>query len=387
MSDPQTHARFAPSAAHRWLECPGSIALSAGIPDTSSEFADEGTFAHDIAARALLGLQSIDKYVGTVSACGRFTVDAAMVDALRLYTDAFAALQMMDGVGPTAIEERVALSDDVYGTADALAWSGDRKTLHVMDLKYGQGVYVEVERNPQLMIYGAAALRSRRGTSIDVERVTLHVVQPRHPARPAWRSWTIARDELDAFGQGVVDVAASIKAGADTLYAGDWCRWCPAKATCPKLRETALEAARAAFADVDALTPATSPPDPAALSDDDLGRALTAAGVVETWLSAVRAYALERVRAGYRVPGWKLVRGQSRRSWIDETTAAAWLAEHGVEPRGPAPMISPAQAEKQLPREIRADVARLCAKSDAGTVLASESDRRPGVSPADVFLQ
>ena len=37
------HAILGASSSHRWLACPGSIRLSAGMPGTSSVYADEGT--------------------------------------------------------------------------------------------------------------------------------------------------------------------------------------------------------------------------------------------------------------------------------------------------------------------------------------------------------
>ena len=47
---PTKHARCSASAAHRWINCPGSVALSDQCPDPgSSSYADEGTVAHNLA--------------------------------------------------------------------------------------------------------------------------------------------------------------------------------------------------------------------------------------------------------------------------------------------------------------------------------------------------
>ena len=47
---PSKHARCSASAAHRWINCPGSVALSDQCPDPgSSSYADEGTVAHELA--------------------------------------------------------------------------------------------------------------------------------------------------------------------------------------------------------------------------------------------------------------------------------------------------------------------------------------------------
>ena len=44
------HARLSPSGAHRWMRCPGSVALEAPFPDNSNRYSAEGTLAHDLAA-------------------------------------------------------------------------------------------------------------------------------------------------------------------------------------------------------------------------------------------------------------------------------------------------------------------------------------------------
>ncbi len=134
-----SHAVLAPSAAHWWMECPGSIALCEAVPEEpSSEYAAQGTFAHEIAAKALRESRDAVNYMGVNSPCGRFRVDSEMVDAVQLYLDTIDAVEFLHGRAPLEVEQRVTLTDEVWGTADALVWC--EGVLHVFDFKYGAGV-------------------------------------------------------------------------------------------------------------------------------------------------------------------------------------------------------------------------------------------------------
>ena len=88
------------------------------------------------------------------------------------------------------------------------------------------------------------------------------------------------------------------------LVPGAWCRFCPAAGVCPALREQALATAQAEFASM----PLPSPPTPASLPAEEIGRLLVAADLVELWIRALRAHAHAELQAGRTIPGWKLVR-------------------------------------------------------------------------------
>lgn len=60
----QHHAKLSPSGAHRWMACAGSLALESKYPDSSSDFAEEGTLAHALAAICLEGEHDAAFFVG-----------------------------------------------------------------------------------------------------------------------------------------------------------------------------------------------------------------------------------------------------------------------------------------------------------------------------------
>ena len=45
----RSHSVLSPSGAHRWLVCTPSALLEQQFPDTTSEAAQEGTLAHELA--------------------------------------------------------------------------------------------------------------------------------------------------------------------------------------------------------------------------------------------------------------------------------------------------------------------------------------------------
>jgi hypothetical protein len=378
-----THAKLAPSAAHRWMHCPGSVALCAGQPDESSEYADEGTFAHSLAARCLTTEREAKSVLGTVSVDGRFRCGDEMARAIQVYLDVVRQQELVDGASASFVEQRVHVSKDVHGTADKMTLSADGRTLHVFDFKYGAGVFVDAERNEQMMLYGLGALLTHATLCKKVETVELHVVQPRYFGdSPPWRSWSVSATELRTkFGAEVVAAVKATQQPRPTLASGSHCKFCKAKAVCPQLRKDALASAQHAFA-----VPAKVAPEPKTLDAAEVARLLPLFTRAEEWISAVRAHAYELANRGEPISGYKLVQKVGNRKWIDEEAVVVTkLGEAGIDPWKPREPISPAEAERRLGKKRAGIVDPLTVRPATGTVLVEESDKRPAISAGAVF--
>ena len=376
-----THAPLAPSAAHRWMRCPGSYEATKGCPETDSVYSREGTFAHDVAAQLLHNGAPAKRAIGWKSKNLEFVVDEKMADAIQVYLSVIRGMLLLDG-GELLIEKQVTVTDDVYGTADAVVWLNGRRVLHVVDLKMGAGVLVEVEGNEQLLIYVLGALKEAGVSPREVDEVHMHIVQPRHFGGPPHRPAVVTAAELEAFSKELLSAVHAAKQPGAPLIAGDHCRFCPVRATCPALQTQALTVAQAVFSDLDPKR-TVQPPSPANLPMEELAKILPNLAVVEAWIKSVRDHAFHRVLAGETLPGYKLVEKLGNRKWIDESSVAATLQSFGVDPWNERTVISPAEAERRN-KAVKATVAKLTTRSPK-PLLVPESDKRDAIDSTRAF--
>ena len=285
------HAKLSPSGASRWMECPGSIALEADFPDSSSEYAAEGTLAHDISAQCLEENLLPHSFVGKRFEVDgfEFTVTAAMADFIADYMK---LVREFAKDGTLLIERKVDFSpvigvEDSFGTSDAIVIGAN--TLTVIDLKYGMGVAVSAENNPQLKLYALGALNDY-GDLADFEHVCMVIHQPRlNSVSECWMSV----EDLVAFGEAAKMAAEKVAEAVDTYGAHDaWdeaylspsekgCKFCKAKATCPALR-TEVDTVVGNAASVDDMKSFLQD-----LPVDDLGNAMDKVALVEQWCKGV----------------------------------------------------------------------------------------------------
>lgn len=383
-----SHSLFAPSAAHRWLRCPGSVSLCADIPNPSSVYADEGTAAHTVAARALTYNKPAAFFIGEEIQAGErvFIVTDEMAAYVQVYLD---DVRQRVGGGMLLHEQRVSFAEaigvpDQGGTADAVILSEDFKRLTVCDLKYGMGVQVFAEDNEQMLTYAVGVLETHGAVLGDeIESITLVIVQPRLDHIDEF-TYPIAK--LQEHVRRLNDAAANALCPAPTFQPGEkQCKFCPAKATCDEYRRHVSEAVLddgSMLDEPDGVMVLGELPIPAG---EKLGKMFGVLQLIEDWCKGVRAEVERQVFAGMSVIGpddkpMKLIEGRrGNRMWADPATAEGVLAGLLAADKiyKPRELISPAAADKLVPKPMRETLSTLVKQAPGKVKVALGSDPAP----------
>jgi len=351
------------STAKRVIGCPGSVALCAKMPPKpSSKYADEGTLLHNVMDVILSTGQTPESCIG-MSYGGIKLTDELINEKV------YPALAALDAVDPNkemeyATETRVGFGDllpGVFGSTDLLGRIGNRA--FILDWKFGSGVPVDAEDNPQLMFYAAAAMRTPEVQWVfdDCDEIECIIVQP-----PSVKRWVTDKKRIKAFEQELLMAVKIAQLPDAPINIGDHCRWCAAKPTCPKMTG-AVD--RALHAQIDILNVA------------QISNYLRQADTLEQWITDLRALAHQVLEAGKPVPGYKLVAKRAIRQWGDEDQALVAMLNEGIpeDELTTVKVISPAQAEKILKKHGKQLPANQVVAVSSGSTLAEESDPRPAV--------
>jgi hypothetical protein len=378
------HAKLSPSGAHRWMRCPGSVALEAPFPDNSNRYSAEGTLAHDLAAHYFQDAVDPHTLVGTEATVDGFDFTISKEMAAFVMDYAKLVREYAEG-GILLVEKRVDFSPvigvpDSFGTSDAIIIKGDE--LIVVDLKFGMGVKVDATENEQLQLYALGALNDF-GILADFTMVTMVIHQPRlnHVSE-----WTIPVEQLREFGEDARLAAVEVlDHETPRLEAGEkQCRFCKAKAVCPALNDSVslATAGVATAADFAEFLPT--------LVEDELSTAMSRVELVEQWCKGIRAEVERRLLAGTSVEGYKLVAGRKgNRAWADAAEAERIMKKSfrmRDDDMYEQVLISPTAAEKLLKDTPKrwARVQDLIQRGEGRPSVAPATDKRPALAIASV---
>ena len=366
---PDQHAVLSASSSHRWLECPPSALICAKVKDTSSEFARQGTDAHTLCeykVNAALGKQAKDPTEDLTY------FDSEMADC----TDAYAqyVLEQVEAAKQKCkdpivlVEQRLDFSrwvPEAFGTGDCVIVADERLT--IIDMKYGVGILVEAEKNPQMMCYALGALELFDGI-YDITEISMTIFQPR---RANVSTYTISKAELLQWADEVLAPTAQLAAKGEGEYkAGSHCQFCKVKATCRKRAEYNLELAKYDFEM------------PANLEDDEIEIILSKADELISWAADVKEFALQQALSGKEWHDWKLVEGRSVRKYVNDMAVADKVQSAGFDPYEHKVLGITAMTKMLGKTKFEELLSGLIEKPQGKPTLVPMSDKRPAMNTA-----
>jgi hypothetical protein len=371
------HALLSASGAQRWLSCPPSARLEEAVEEQSSEYAREGSFAHELAELylaqhlELIKKSQFNKRFKELRQNPFYSEE--LEDYVKIYMD-FAIEKINEARSRTKdavvlLEMRLDYSTWVpegFGTGDLVLVTDD--VLEVIDFKYGRGIQVGAEDNPQIQLYALGAL-SQFGCLYEINTVRMTIVQPR---LDSISTHEMTVDELVNWGEKTVKPIADLAfKGEGEFKAGEHCRFCRVRSTCRARAEMNMKLACYDFKE------------PPLLTDEEIVEVLDGADEYMKWISDVEAYALDQaVNNGKKWPGYKLVEGRSYRRYVDQDKAAEALmaAGYSEDVIYEKVLLGITKMEKAVGRkEFNELLAGLIEKPPGKVKLAPESDKRPAV--------
>lgn len=367
MSEEKQHALLSASAAHRWMNCTPSARLEQTFQDNSGEAAAEGTAAHALAEHKLRRALKMRSKKPILQ------YDSEEIDS---YTDGYVefvlekiTLAMKTCADPQVlIEQRLNFSKyvpDGFGTGDCVIIADG--VLHIIDFKYGQGVLVSAEDNPQMKLYALGALELFDGI-YDISTVSMTIYQPR---RENVSTYTVFKETLYQWAEEILKPTAAIAFKGDGDYVpGEHCQFCRAAVKCRARAEEKLKLARFEF---------TLPP---LLTDTDIEEILTKLDDLTSWANDIKAYALEAaVSHGKEWRGFKLVEGRSIRKYSNEEAVAEAAKAAGYRDIYEIKLIGITAMEKLLGKaKFQEILGGLIEKPPGKPTLVPLSDKRQAIN-------
>lgn len=363
------HALLSASASKQWLNCPPSAKLCSEIEDRASPYAQQGTDAHELCeykVQVALGndatnpTENLEYFDAEMENCTdeyRNYVVEQLEEAKKLCNDPI-----------VLVEQRLDFSKWVpqgFGTGDCLIVADD--VLHIIDFKYGLGVIVNAEHNPQMMCYGLGALDIYDGI-YDIKTVKMTIFQPR---RDNVSTFTMSKDELLSWADTVLAPTAKLAfEGKGEFKAGDHCTFCKIKATCRKRAEYNLQLAQYDFEM------------PANLDETEIAAILPKVDDLVSWVNDIKEYALQQALSGTKYDGYKVVEGKSNRKYVDEGAVASIVTDAGYDPYEKKLLGITAMTSLLGKTKFAELLGGLIEKPQGKPTLVPETDKRPALNTA-----
>ncbi|MDT8715464.1 DUF2800 domain-containing protein [Clostridium sp. 19966] len=316
------HALLSASASHRWLNCTPSVRLEETLPEEESEYAAEGSLAHEIAELKLrkyciepMGPRTFN------SRLKKLQKNELYQEEMLKHTDTYldyikSVVHSFDSSPYVAAEKKLDYSScapEGLGTGDCIIIGGS--TLHVIDFKYGKGVPVSAYENPQMKLYALGAY-TEYSFIYPIASIKLTIIQPR---LDSISEFELTATDLLNWGESIKPIALKAFNGEGEYKDGEHCQFCKAAGICRKQKNSNMELEQYNFAE------------PPIISNEEVGQILERAQNLAKWVKKLEAYALAECLKGNDIPGWKAVHGRSTRQFTDIDAAFNVLKANGTD--------------------------------------------------------
>ena len=358
---------LSPSGSHRWLNCTPSARLEQEFNDIESEAAKEGTAAHALCEhklRTALRMRS-RRPVSDYDSDEMEKSSDAYVDFIMEQVEA-AKQVCKDPI--VLIEQHLDFScyvPDGFGTGDCIIISDEK--LHIVDFKYGMGVLVGAEDNPQMKLYALGALELY-DTLYDIKEVSMTIFQPR---RENVSTWTVSVMDLRDWAKNELKPKAQMAYNGEGEYLpGEWCTFCRVAVRCRARAEEKLKLAQTEF---------KMPP---LLTDAEIEEILSVLPDLTKWANEITAYATDAaVNHGKEWSGFKVVEGRSVRKYRDEEKVAEAAQEAGYTDIYRKRLITLTEMQKLMGRQKFEEIlGNLIYKPPGKPTLVPATDKRPAMN-------
>ena len=365
------HALLNASSAHRWLTCPPLPRLENFFEKEVSEVANEGTDAHRLSEyklRKVLGekvrkpkLKYFDK-----------DMDSYTDDYVNFIVETIENIKKSTKDPIVLIEQRLDFSNyvpDGFGTGDCIIIAD--KILHIIDLKYGRGVEVSAEENPQMMLYALGALNIYDAL-YDIDEVVMNIFQPRkYNISSSKKSVRELKNWADTVLKEKAELAFN---GLGVVTYGPWCQFSNCNVVLRARKDYHDKLMRFQLCS------------PHLLNDAEIEEVLEHIDDLVKWASEIKEYATKiTLENDKEWSNFKLVEGRSIRKIIDEERVAEILKENGYNDIYKTSLITLTELQKLLGKDkFNELLGDYIIKPEGKPTLVLKSDKRKEIVKHDV---